>query len=176
MTNYLPDYLFESPIFSQIFNAGMSEFELLALATADAEAQCFVASATWGLKYWEQFLGLVVDEAKSVEKRRELITASIRGTGTVTKQMLEVVCASFSNGTVQITEDASTSSMVIAFSDIAGIPTNMADITAMVETVIPAHLVYTYAYLYNTYAMLSTHTYAELEAYTYAELFYRKLD
>lgn len=41
-------------------------------------------TATWGLKYWEETLGIAVEEEKAPEFRRSRIRSKLRGAGVTT--------------------------------------------------------------------------------------------
>mgnify|MGYP001009127868 FL=1 len=90
--------------------------------------------------------------SKSNEFRRERIRAKIRGIGTVTKQMIEVVAKSYSNGEVEVIENPADYSFKIKFVGVRGIPANMADLTLTIEEIKPAHLAYTFEFTYITWA------------------------
>ena len=132
--------------------------------------QCFVNTATSLLSRYEKIYGIQVDVSRSNEFRRERIRAKIRGTGTVTKQMIVDVAKSYSNGEVEVIEDPETYSFKIKFVGTVGIPANMADLTITINEIKPAHLSYTFEYTYNTNNVLSTFTYAQLAAYTHEQL------
>ena len=139
-------------------------------ARDDLLAQMNVASATWGLVTWEKALGLTTDATKPNEYRRTRIMSKLRGQGTTTKVMIENVAESFSNGEVAIIEYNSDSRFEIKFVGTLGIPPNMDDLTAAIEEIKPAHLAYTYIYVYRTHAQLTPYTHAQLAAYTHAAL------
>ena len=61
-------------------------------------------TATWGLKYWEETLGIAVEEEKETEFRRSRIRSKLRGAGVTTVAMIQNVAESFSNGAVAVTE------------------------------------------------------------------------
>jgi hypothetical protein len=140
-------------------------------------AQFHVDTATWGLDIWERFVGLPSNATYSVwnsleqrsvifdglewktwdaiehsyvslDDRRAAIKSRLRGTGTVTKTMLKSVCASYTGGTVDIIEDSSAFKVQIVFTDIAGVPSNMDALQAVIRDIMPAHLLIEYVYRY----------------------------
>ena len=58
----------------------------------------------------------------------------------------------------------------IRFVGSRGIPPNMDDLTAALEEIKPAHLAYTFVFLYRTYGELEEHTHLALEPYTHQQL------
>jgi uncharacterized protein YmfQ (DUF2313 family) len=132
--------------------------------------QCFINTATSLLSRYEEIYGIQVDIGKSDEFRRERIRAKIRGTGTVTKQMIKDTAASYSNGEVEVIEDPANNSFIVKFVGTIGMPLNMSDLTITIEEIKPAHLSYTFEYVYNTHQTLQGFTHAELGAYTHLQL------
>lgn len=66
--------------------------------------QLCVDTATWGLRYWEQTLGIPVEPGKEPEYRRSRIRSKLRGSGVTTVALIKSVAESFSNGEVAVTE------------------------------------------------------------------------
>ncbi len=132
--------------------------------------QCFVSTASDLLSRYEKVYGLSVDVSKSDAFRRERIKARAKGVGTVTKQMLEDVAASYSNGEVKVIENYEDYSFVVKFVGVKGIPANMADLTLTIEEIKPAHLAFTFEYTYNTWNDISHMTWSEASAHTWNQL------
>lgn len=132
--------------------------------------QCFINTTTSLLSRYEKIYGLSVDVSKSNEFRREKIRAKVRGAGTVTKQMIVDVAKSYSNGEVEVIEDPVNYSFIIKFVGILGMPANMADLTLTIEEIKPAHLSFTFEYVYNTHTVLGNFTHTQLSAYTHYQL------
>lgn len=113
--------------------------------------QCFVKTATDLLSRYEKIHGLSVDVTKSDTFRRERIIAKAKGTGTITKKMLEDVAKSYSNGDVEVIENHENYSFVVKFIGTRGIPANMADLIITIDEIKPAHLSYTFEYSFTTW-------------------------
>jgi uncharacterized protein YmfQ (DUF2313 family) len=132
--------------------------------------QFHVETATWGLTAWEESLGIDADVSASKDFRRERICAKLRGTGTITKAMIEQTAAAYSNGEVEVIEDTANNSFKIKFVGTKGLPPNMADLTLTIEEIKPAHLSYAFEYVYRTHTELSIYTYAQLSSYNHDQL------
>ncbi len=137
---------------------------------SDIVAQCFVVTASTYLSRWEDFLGLDVDVSKTIEFRRERITAKISGAGTTTKAMIVDVASRYSNGEVEVIEDNENSTFTIKFVGTLGIPGNMADLKITIEEIKPAHLAVIYEYVYNTWADVSAITWGQASSHTWEEI------
>ena len=157
-----PDFYAGSPEFVDLQDA--LEPEALALWTAQGGLmdQLCVNTATWGLQYWEQTLGITVEQGKDLEYRRSRIRSKLRGSGVTTVALIESVAESFSNGDVAVTEDPQAYRLEIKFVGTIGIPPNLEDLTASLREILPAHLAWDYVMVYNTWDMTAQHTWDEL--------------
>lgn len=157
-----PDFYAGSPEFVDMQNA--LEPEALALWTARDSLmdQLCVNTATWGLQYWEQTLGITVEQGKDLEYRRSRIRSKLRGSGVTTVALIESVAESFSNGDVAVTEYPQAYRLEIKFVGTIGIPPNLEDLTASLREILPTHLAWNYVMVYNTWDMTAQHTWDEL--------------
>jgi len=170
LIDLLPEYYKNSPQVVELQGAFEHWTEALKAARDDLLAQLNVETATWGLSIWEKALGLETDVNKPYEYRRTRIMSKLRGAGTTTKQMIKNVAESFSNGQVEIIEYNEENRFEVKFVGTIGIPPNMDDLTAAIEEIKPAHLAYTFVYVYRTHGQLSEYTHEQLAAYTYQTL------
>ena len=165
----------------QDFYAGSPEFvdlqealEPEALALWEARDglldQLVVETATWGLKYWEQTLGIPVDEAKELDYRRSRIKSRLRGAGVTTVALIQNVAESFSNGAVAVTEYPAQCRLEIKFVGTIGIPPNMDDLTQTLRDILPAHLEWAYVFVFNTWATAGALTWGQAKAFTWKQL------
>jgi hypothetical protein len=132
--------------------------------------ECSVSTASTLLSRYEKLYGLHVDVSKSDTFRRERIMAKLRGIGTTTKMMIIDTAAAYSNGSVEVIEDVENQRFRIKFVGTRGIPANMADLTLTIEEIKPAHLNYTFEYVYNINGALRGFTNAHLSNYTHYQL------
>lgn len=167
---YLPSFYYRSEEVKNIQVSLQSEDLEIKQAIDDMLNQLFVDTATWGLDRWEEMLNLKVDKNESYENRRARIKTRIRGIGTFNKAMIKNLCKSFVNGDVCIIENNSNSSFVIKFIDIKGIPGNLEYLKDAVEEVKPAHLNFSFEYLYNTWGFLKSKIWEGLTTKTWEEL------
>ncbi|MGG2024208.1 YmfQ family protein [Gottfriedia sp. S16(2024)] len=148
MYGYLPQEYRDYRESRAIIKAEAAEFESLNSAISDLLAQFCIDTATWGLSYWEQMCGLIVNESKPIDERRSLIKARRRGTGVVTPALIQNVIDSYSGGAISITEDTANYTIKIKFVSNYGTPTNMPDIQQVIRDIMPAHLAIIYEYKY----------------------------
>jgi len=166
LMDLLPDYHRGNLTMGELQSILSTAINTLADSFNETVDQCFVNTATDLLSRYEKIYGLQVDVSKSNEFRRERIRAKIRGTGTVTKQMIKEVAASYSNGEVEVIEEPASNSFRIKFVGTKGIPANMADLTLTIEEIKPAHLAFTFEYTWLTWAEFDAYnkTWAEWDA------------
>ncbi len=151
LINLLPDYYRGNKTMEDLQSIVSNNINHLDSNFKETIDQCFVNTATTLLSRYEKIHGLQVDISKSDEFRRERIRAKIRGTGTVTKQMIVDVARAYSNGEVEVTENPTTYNFKIKFTGSRGIPANMADLTLTIEEIKPAHLSFTFEFVFQTW-------------------------
>ena len=178
MIEYLPSYYEDIREARAIIDSDDNAISELKVAIDDVLDQFHVDKATWGLEIWERFVGLpsgakytvwdtmtrqsvlfdmlelktwdLIEKSYSLtlEERRSAVKSRLRGTGPVTKDTLKSVCASYTGGTVDIIEKSSEFKVQIVFIDVAGVPSNVDALQAVVRDIMPAHLEIEYVYRY----------------------------
>ncbi|RAU98122.1 putative phage tail protein [Paenibacillus sp. YN15] len=158
LLRYLPEY-YRVPggTMAVLQGAAAGEIGALRYGLNDVLDQYFVSSATWGLGRWEQELALNVDASKPAERRRKQILAKLRGTGTVTRQMLMDTAAAFSGGEVEVLEFPAEYRFVIRFIGFLGIPPNLAEFMKLLNQIKPAHVSYSFEYRYVIWETLKNY-------------------
>jgi len=171
LMRYLPHYYVSSTIMKAIQDAYAEELGQVYYFLNDFLKQFLTpTTATWGLAFWEQGLGLKTDISKSYEERREIIMARLRGIGTVGKNVLISAASAFSGGDVDVIEYPAEHRFVVKFIGTLGVPKNMASFVEMVEDVKPAHLTYSFEYTYTWWNMLKELTWAQAGMGTWNDL------
>lgn len=166
----LPPFYHSSAFVQALMDAETLEYEKLRESIDDLVANLYINTATWGLDYFEQELGITVDKRKSYEERRERLLAKKRGQGTTTLKMLKNTAEAFSGGEVEITEFFDQYSFNLKFVGTKGVPRNISDFMATIEEIKPAHLSYTLEFVYSTHRELSALTHNKLNAYTHKQI------
>lgn len=103
MLSMLPDYYEYSQIMQAVLDAKGVEHDDLKADIQDVVNQLNVQTATWGLKIWENGLGLPINEALANETRRARILGRLKGQGIATKAKVKQVVETFVT-TATITE------------------------------------------------------------------------
>ncbi|HWR07090.1 putative phage tail protein [Sporomusa sp.] len=155
LMRYLPWYYQDSKEMLKLQGTVAEEVGALRYdAIPDLLKQFFIKTATWGLDYWENELGLVTNRSNSYVRRREIIQAKLRGSGTSTKERIKGVAIAFSGGEVDVIEYPEDYRFEVKFIGVLGIPPNMAGFLAMLDEIKPAHLGYSISYTYTVWNMV----------------------
>lgn len=166
----MPTYYRTSKIIENLSAANAAELTTFKSSLENLLDQFFIDTADTSLERWETELGITVDNTKNINYRRSVIKSKLRGSGTATITLIKNVSASFSNGEVDVIEDNANYTFTIKFVGTLGTPPNMNDLEKAIEEIKPAHLAYTFEYVYNTNSVLSGFTHVLLSAYTHEQL------
>ena len=145
LKSYLPLFLSNTQLFTEIFGAKGQELDSIDVSIADLNAQFDVDTATWALDRYENELGIATDYTKPLDYRRSVIKSKWRGTGKLDATLIKTVCDAFTNGDVQVTFDGT---IHVKFNSVLGIPPNMDDLGVAVEQIKPAYLLLDYLFSY----------------------------
>ncbi|GEO28151.1 hypothetical protein AAC03nite_39360 [Alicyclobacillus acidoterrestris] len=169
--NRLQPFQRSSGIYQALFSSESQQTDARQSSIDDLVNQMSVDTATWGLVYYEQDLGIVTDASQSYDERRSVIKSKMRGVGTVNRALIALVADSYTNGDVDVSFANST--ITVTFTSVKGIPPNEEQFKAAISEIIPAHLAITYVYLYNVYSDFNgKFTYQQLDnsGLTYEQL------
>lgn len=147
----IPSFVSEQPENKEIKKVTDIEDKECREFIQDIIHQCFIETATWGLRVWEELYGIPVDANKDIKFRRSVIKSKMRGQSTTTIKNLKNVAESFSNGEVEIIENLDEYTFGIKFVGNRGIPPNMDDLINSLHENIPCYLVYEFIFVYMTW-------------------------
>lgn len=170
LIQYLPDFYGNSPQVVALQGALDSQVQALWAARDGLLDQLNISTATYGLKWWEEALGIPVDESRPAAFRRSRILSKIRGQGTTTVAMIQSMAESFSNGEVDVIEHTAEYTVDIKFTGTIGIPPNMDDLSAALAEILPAHIAYDYIIIYRTWEMIAGYTWGDLAPHTWGDV------
>ena len=154
LIDMLPSFYHDSDFVKSYMSSQSIEHNFIKESIDDLVNNLYVDTATWGLDYFEEELGLTTNKSISYEERRERILAKKRGSGTTTKAMIKNTAEAFSGGEVDIIENFNDYSFIVKFVGVKGIPKNLALFKQMLEEIKPAHLNYELEFTYNIWDMI----------------------
>lgn len=103
---------------------------------------------------WEVMYGITPDPNKALSERQSVVTAKMRGVGTVTEALVKFTAESFEFGQVDV--DVADGVVTITFTSELGVPPDLSDIEKALRDLIPAHLGVEFEFMFNTYNMIAT--------------------
>jgi len=172
LIKYLPDYYRNSKVMKEVFKGLNLECDKLSSNVTDTENQFFIVLTDRELWRYEQDLGIAVESSFSADTRRGKILSRLRGTGTVTKDMIRNVANSFVYGEIEIIEQPNNYTFIVKFISKKGVPPNIEDIKSAIEDIKPAHLAVEYIFTYRMWqevkSMLSD--WQEAKSYSWERL------
>ena len=105
LAELIPERLRKIPELMAVIGAEEPEAQAAYDAAVDFLAQLNVDTATWGLALWEFEYGIQTDASKSLDARRTVLKAKMRGAATTTAaQILRIVNAYTGNDSCEVTE------------------------------------------------------------------------
>lgn len=113
----------------------------------DLKKQCFVNTATWGLDYWEQALGITTNINISQNERRAVIRAKLKGMDITTKNVLESVAEEFMTGKATVIEHHKDYCIDLVMDSDEGFPYGPETLYHAISEIIPAHICVDYHYI-----------------------------
>ncbi len=145
----LPLYYRESNQMNLKCDSSGEEFDILYENIIDVTNQCFPQTATWGISFWEEFLGLPIDSAESLKNRRIKVINKMSRSSPMTPFEMRRILEGFAD-TVDIVQNQ----REYSFDVILGTRSVLGDIIEAVineiEEIKPAHLFYSLAIKYIT--------------------------
>ena len=105
LAELIPERLRKIPELMAVIGAEEPEAQAAYDAAVDFLAQLNVDTATWGLDLWEFEYGIQTDASKSLDARRTVLKAKMRGAATTTAaQIRRIVNAYTGNDSCKVTE------------------------------------------------------------------------
>jgi len=180
LLNYLPPVLQKNKVYKAVFNSEEQEMELLQTHLEDVEKQLYIETATWGLSYYEEELGIKTDYTKTYDERRSVVKSMWIGRGKVDRALIKLVAQAYANGKVEVDYGPTIYSadtyredpfippypIIVRFVDVMGVPPRIEDLKSVIEEIKPAHLEVQFQFRYMTWNELDAEnlTWDQLDA------------
>ena len=137
----LPELVGDGSILAEAFSVDADSLNQTEADRLDVFNQMFAESGTWGLKFWEVFLGIETDETQSVETRRKIIKNKIvAGTLTFSPNRLRKVIEDYGFSVYAINENFGTYSVEIQVLDYVTDLKALKKLAKYLRAMFPAHL------------------------------------
>lgn len=137
MVERTPAYYHYSRIFNGIQAAIAADLDELNTDQQDIGPQLYILTATWGLFYWEEVLGLPTSITDSYDLRRSRVLAAWRGIGNFGTDLVEAIITAYTTDPVRVWLDINAFVVEVQLTgDLSDF--NMAN--AQIQNIIHAHL------------------------------------
>ncbi|WP_394913306.1 putative phage tail protein [uncultured Robinsoniella sp.] len=151
MVDSSADYLQESKLFFYLMNARGRGYDKVNTKLDDLALQLSPLSATWGLIYWEESVGLPMSPDEPPEQRRPKVLARLQNYENFGAPMIHRIAAGFGEE-IRVYIDVAECLVTVVFQ--RGVPTFLTDFQHAVNNIIHAHLGTEYKFEYNIYGGL----------------------
>ena len=149
LVEYLPGVYANSDHVIELQNAIDSQLTQLKIDRGDFFAQLTIQTATWGLAWYEEALGLTHVPGDSYEVRRSRIKTKMQGQGTTTVMAVKAMAQNFTTMAVEILERPPEFMFSIVFTGMLGEPVNTPELRRALAEIIPAHLDFDFVFAYG---------------------------
>ena len=141
-TQRVPEHLEADPKSLAIIAALTDQALAARAAVLDAADQAHIATATWGLAWWEDLVGITPAAGATEEERRAAITTKLLGSGTCNAGMISDIAKALTGYEAVVVEqtDEYTFSLYFLGDSSFFASFDLDAIIAAVEEVKPAHL------------------------------------
>lgn len=171
MLKFLPLYERKSVIFQELLQAYDSEFRRTEQEIQITDRNLFIDTAIEFLSLYERDLGIESFSNLRYDQRREQIHSRYRAAfDQTTEDTIKLVASAFSNGEVEVNKTDTPGLYEVKFVGTMGIPDNMNGLKKALDIIIPAHLGFSYNYVFNTWEFVSGRTWGDVSSMTWDEL------
>lgn len=148
MIDSAPWYYQQSLVYEKLQAAPAMEYDNLEAYIEDVQLQLSVSTATWGLMYWEEALGIPVRTQDSYEIRRGRVITKMIDEGNFSALQLKAMAQGYGEE-IRVAIDVASRLITITFQ--RGIPSFLEAYQEAVENIIHAHLdtEYKFEYIMN---------------------------
>ncbi|HBG1232727.1 TPA: YmfQ family protein [Clostridioides difficile] len=145
----------QSIIMQSLYEAIGSEFDNLELLNKEIELQLFPQSATWGLEFWENRVGLSTNLDEAIETRRRKVIAKLQSKYIMTPKRMSMILQSYIGANIKINENISPYTFNVELTSTQGFPRDLEDLYKRVNVIKPSHL----SVSYKLVSLLKSKTY-----------------
>lgn len=164
--NMLPFLYLKSDYIKKLQDSFENERLVLEKEAIDFYDNLFIDTATWGLQWWEEFLG-VKSISKDLDVRRSVIKNKLRFRNITNLKSIEELCSQYGYGSIEINEDFKNGKFTIRFISKEGEPENIKDLISQLNTIIPSHVGYDFHFTYINWGEIKNQTWKNAKEYTW---------
>lgn len=139
MINSISPVYTNSAIEQAVYEAIGSEFDNIDNIINEILQQFFPQTATWGLIFWEQRLGIKVNLNEILEKRRKKVIVKLQTRWPMTPLNMANIIKSYTSADVHITENIAPYTFEVDLLSNNGFPEKLNDLYKTVKRIKPSH-------------------------------------
>lgn len=169
LKSYLPQIYEEVKEFEEIMKADGIAYDDLENNIELAENNLFLDTATnIGLIRYENIYGISAPVGATEAERRNVIKSTLRGIDKLSATSIKNISLAYKNGDVDVS--FLNSSIIIKFTSVYGIPSNLEQLQNYLNLRKPAHIGIIYEFLYKTWGDVSNLTWSTIKTGTWEDL------
>ena len=153
-------------ITKHIAKISQTALENVEIKITDIESNIFLDSATWGTNIFEKELNIEYVEDKTIDERKSIISAKLRGAGKLTLELIQDTVKAYTTNVVNVRFNGT---IIIDFSDKIGVPNDIDSLMKSIEDIKPAHLGVDYVFRYRTWRELKPFTWETTGKYSWKD-------
>lgn len=171
MIKYLPLYERKSNIIHEVLKVSDIEFRNTEQQLEVVGRNVFIDTAIEYLPMYERDLGINSVETLNYKQRRELISSRNKAVfGQTTEETIRTVTKTFTNGDVRVVQTETPGVFEVHFIDVIGIPDNIDGLKETLEVILPAHLEFSYVFIFNAWNFIQGKTWDDASVHTWDQL------
>lgn len=133
--------MYQKSIIEQaIYESIGQEFDNAEELAQEVLLQLFPQTATWGLIFWEQRLGLPTNTNEDIERRRKKVIAKQQSKNIINPERMAIILKNYTGADILITENIAPYTFEIKLTGREGFPKSLEDLYKEVRRIKPSHL------------------------------------
>lgn len=150
MLGYVSPVYYQSKVMQAIFQANGKAIDDLDAWCEEIKLQLFPQTATWGLKYWEDALGLPTNENINLDIRRQRVLSKITTKTPMTPAKMKAIVEQVTALPVDIEENVADYTFRVELHPDGQTPILLGDVIKAVNAAKPSHLSFELAVVYES--------------------------
>lgn len=172
LKSYQPDYYREVDEMDAILETEGTEFEEYEVERDRTQDNLYIdTSDDEGLSRWEAIFSIIPPVGSTLSERASVIKQFLRGVEKLSGTSIQNIALAYTNGDTEVSFDGVNSVIIVEFTNIVGIPSNVDALEAYLNERKPAHIGINYIFLFNTHDVLALYTHDYLAGFTHDELY-----
>ncbi len=140
MLSYISPLYQNSKIEQAIYEAIGSEWDSADELAHEILLQLHPQTATWGLVFWEQRLGLPTNTNEDMERRRRKVIAKRQSKHIINPERMAIILKNYTGADIEIIENVAPYVFEVKLTGREGFPKSLEDLYKEVKRIKPSHL------------------------------------